>query len=362
MLVTGLLLGTDWVNESSDAPPTCPTSLPWRCECVGESAAWFEPDVTAGGERDDGRARDFDPRESGLDAAETTPVPAWEARLGRTTADLLRRRRRMLRRSAGASAIGAVAMTVGVLVAASSGSAVVPLGTIALVFGLVVTGLIGIILAVSSATGSCRARFMAEGAAVSVLLPANPTLTAAMIAPHLRSVDDYDQWVLQLAVRPAVHGARLPRWHWSPGTVRSLLPGATAYAVRRAAGLVASIAVLVAVVIAIVLIADHGPLVRFRVLGVVLIVALLAAAGAFRLAVELRAAAEYRAGYTTLTPMRHANSRGSSWIEPDVRTGVDLVDASTCSVLRAAGAAALTVQESDRRRRTVTATAGPQAS
>lgn len=66
----------------------------------------------------------------------------------------------------------------------------------------------------------------------------------------------------------------------------------------------ASIAVLVAVVIAIVLIADHGPLVRFRVLGVVLIVALLAAAGAFRLAVELRAAAEYRAGYTTLTPMR----------------------------------------------------------
>ncbi|MBA8992140.1 hypothetical protein FHW23_003428 [Curtobacterium pusillum] len=229
-------------------------------------------------------------------------------------------------------------------------------------FGLVMIGLVGIIFAVSFAIAGRRARFMAEGAAVSVLLPTNPTLTAAMIGPHLRSVDDYDRWALRQAVQPAVYDARMPQWHWSPGTVRPVLPGATAFAVRRAAGISASIAMLVAVVIATILIADHDPLVRFRVLGVVLIVALLAAAGVFRLAVELRAAAEYQAGYTTLTPMRHANSRGSGWIEPDVRTGVDLVDASTRSVLRVAGAAALTVQESDRRRRATPATSEPQTS
>lgn len=297
-----------------------------------------------------------------MDSAKTTPVSAWEARLGGTTAGLLRRRSRMFRGSAVTWVIGVVATLAGVLVATSSGSAVVSLGNVALVFGLIVVGLVSIVFAVSFATAGRRARFMAEGAAVSVLLPANPTLTAAVIGPHLRSVDDYDRWALRQAVRPAVYGARLAQWHWSPGTVRSVLPGVTAFAVRRAAGTFASIAMLVAVVIAIVLIADHNPLVPFRVLGVVLIVALLAVAGVARLTAEVRAAAEYRAGYTTLTPMRHANSRGSGWIEPDVRTGVDLVDASTRSVLRAAGAAALTVQESDRRRRTTTATSEPQVS
>ncbi|MBA8992138.1 hypothetical protein FHW23_003426 [Curtobacterium pusillum] len=258
--------------------------------------------------------------------------------------------------------VGAVATSAAVLVATSTGSAVVPFGTVALVFGLVMIGLVGIVFAVSFATAGRRARFMAEGAAVSVLLPANPTLTAAVIGPHLRSVDGYDRWALQQAVRPAVYGARLPQWHWSPGTVRSVLPGATAFALRRTAGILGSIAMLAAAFIAIVLIADHDPLVRFRVLGVMLIVVLLAAASVARLAVEVRAAAEYRAGYTTLTPMRHANTRGSGWVEPDVRTGVDLVDASTRSILRAAGAAALTVQELDRRRRTTPATSEPQTS
>ncbi|MBT2501063.1 hypothetical protein [Curtobacterium sp. ISL-83] len=264
---------------------------------------------------------------------------------------MVRRRRRARTTALIGLAVGVVAAAACGSLVRSTGSGSGSLGAVGTVFGTVVIALVGIIVAMSFAVQLRRLRFLIEGAALSVLLPDNPTVTAAAIAPHLRSPDDYDRWVRNEGIRPAVFGARLPQWRWSAGMTRELLPGTTAAGLRRFAGITVNAAVIALVGLAVVLLLDHGPAVAFRIVGGAAVVALLSAAGVVRMAVEVRASAEYRAGYTTLTPMRHAGLRGSGWTEPDVRLGVDLVDASTHAILRAAGARALTVDEARQRRR-----------
>lgn len=274
-------------------------------------------------------------------------VSEWEPRLTRGTALLLRSRTRAVRTALTSSGVGISAGTAGVVIAASF-----PSETVGLVLGvaaLMIVALTGLITAGAFLQRARRQRFRAEGAAVSVLLPRHPTVTAAALAPHLRSITAFDRWASTAGLQPAVAGAHLPQWHWTPGVKRPVLAGATAFALRQAADRIATAAIAVFGVLAVILLIDRGPAVDVRIGGGLLGGGLLAASAVSRLLCERRAAIEYRGGYTTLTPANHVDVRGGGWTEPDVRTGVDLVDARSGAVLRASGAAGLSVRESAHR-------------
>ncbi|KQR92835.1 MAG: hypothetical protein J0I33_09820 [Microbacterium ginsengisoli] len=175
-----------------------------------------------------------------------------------------------------------------------------------------------------------------EGEALRALRASSPSLTTAELAPHLRSIDDFDAWAVRHGVPTdgaQSYGAMEDAWE--PSFRTDVLPGRSAQWWKDAV----LVAVLGGAVVALASIAvvNLGP--QWWAwgwgIGMPIALALFFAGALMRIAAEVRVRREYRAGYATT--VMDMCGLSSSPLFADVFTGVDLLDASTGGVVAAAG-------------------------
>ncbi|KJL41393.1 hypothetical protein RR49_00345 [Microbacterium ginsengisoli] len=217
----------------------------------------------------------------------------------------------------------------GFVLAASTGSGPAPM-SIVLIVGVMATI---VVLAVTFAAGFTWGilwpyKWLVEGYALRALLPTNPQLTVNELRAHLRRIEDFDRWSIDRALRPYDPDAPpCPQWQWTPQWRAHLLPGRAASWWLSAASLTMAAACAAVAVVASATIAVRATIVVLWLVPP----ALLLAAVVLAVVCSIKTRREYEAGYATV--VRKVRARVF-----DVFTAVELIDARSLGIVRAAGA------------------------